>query len=81
MSFEIKITETKIVDAEKQPEWVVIKELIDGTKEKGYSPVTACKKEVRIERFLQVIDELDIAAVIAVINNLKKEPTNETLHS
>lgn len=73
--FEIKITETRIVDAEKQPEWTILKELPDGTKEKGYTPSVPCKKEVRIERLVQVVDELDIPAVVAVINNLRKADT------
>lgn len=72
MAFEIKIIETKVVDAEKQPEWVVLKDLPDGTKERGYTPAIPCKKEVSVERFHQVVDELDISAVIAVVNSLNK---------
>lgn len=44
----------------------------DGSEPRGYSPVVPCRKEERIERFHQVIDELDIAAVIATVNKLKK---------
>lgn len=73
--FEIKIVEVKIVDAEKQPEWTILKELADGTKEKGYTPIIPCKKEVRIERLVQIVDEMDIPAVVAVINNLRKADT------
>lgn len=70
--FEIKITETRIVDAEKLPEYKLLRELPDGTKEHGYTDPVPCKKQETIERFHQTVDELDIAAVIAVVNNLNK---------
>lgn len=80
--FEIKITEIRDVPGKKGNEWVSMGKQADGSEPRGYSPLIDCVVTEKIERFHQIVDELDMPAVVAVVNNLvKKEAANETLRS
>lgn len=73
--FEVKIIEIREVPGKKGKEWQSLGKLADGSEPRGYTPEIDCMVTERIERFHQVVDELDMQAVVATSNNLtKKEP-------
>lgn len=43
--FEVKITEIRVVDCERQAEWVSMGKQIDGSEPRGWSPVIPGKKK------------------------------------
>lgn len=71
--YEIKITEVREVPGKKGKEWVSLGKQADGSEPRGYNPEIDCMVTERIERFHQIVDQLDMPAVVAVINNLVKK--------
>lgn len=64
--FRIQITEIRTVEKEVGHRWVGK----DVAPPDGYTPAHVAPTEERIERLDQLVDELDLRAVIAVINHL-----------
>lgn len=69
--FKITITETKVVEQDIGHKWEPsCKDEPNGKTYYAYTDSHMAPKEVTVERYQQCVDELDIAAVIAVVNGL-----------
>jgi hypothetical protein len=74
--FKVTIEETKIETKVTGNEWkVVAQKEEDGNQTPiyGYTPEIERRVEVERKVFEQTVEQLDIAAVIATINGLKKD--------
>lgn len=79
MSFEIKIVETREIKKVVGGDWVITGQVQKRSEytddlylsdERGYSPEIEKTVVEKIERLSQVVDDLDVQAVIRAINGL-----------
>lgn len=71
MAFKITVEETKIVTKPMAREWVTLR---DNSDERGYAPQIDHRTTERVDIYSQVVDELDMKALVATINKIHRAP-------
>jgi hypothetical protein len=71
MSYKITIEETKAVTKIVGRNWEVVKR-VDNTHDYGYTPEIEKTVKETTEIYQQIVDDLDLAAVIIAVNKLQE---------
>jgi hypothetical protein len=70
MSYKITVRRTRTVIRQGGAEWKVIAQKDDGKPEYGYTPIVDQPITEEVEVFEQIVDELDLAKLVMVVNGM-----------
>ena len=76
MPYEITIKKTEIREEPAGKTWDRVSTDADGNSEYGYTPEIIKKQTVETTVYRQVIDEIDLFAVIKAVNNMPIQPNS-----
>ena len=68
MAYKITINKVETIEKEESGGYQVVSEDAEGKPEYGFPPTRTVEKEIDVKVFEQIVDDIDMLAVIGAIN-------------